>query len=170
MNVLQALGEQVGIEGGLALIAAIVTAGIFGVLALMQYFTRVNIYNILAKVNGIGLISIGSSAAVLYAVQTDSFELVRAFAAPVATLLIVFIAVQADDPSSVIDIYGWLTVDDALRAVIVGGSVVVVWRILIDGASSVSVADYLTGFPIAGIAILVFVTVVAVRNEQSDGG
>jgi hypothetical protein len=166
-TVAQQTAELTGFESGLATIAAITALGLVGLLVLIQTFTTRNIWNYLSRVNGIGVVAIGTSLSVLYAVDTQNTELLRVYGTPIAGLLILVIGIRSERVSGPAGLLEWLTLDDALRSIIVAASATTLYGVFSSGP--VAASDYLAGFPVAGVLILGVIVIIPAKKLQELG-
>ncbi|GGK64518.1 hypothetical protein [Haloarcula sebkhae] len=165
----QQTAELTGLGAGLATIAAITAVGLVLLMAVIQALTKRNIWNYLSRVNGIGVLAIGTAVSVLYAVETQNFELLRVYGTPIAGFLILVIGIKSERVSGYIGLFEWLTLDDALRAIIVAASVPTLAVVVSSGPQNVSISTYLSGFPITGLLILgVIVIIPAKKLKEPD--
>ncbi|KOX92828.1 hypothetical protein AMS69_10240 [Haloarcula rubripromontorii] len=167
--IIQRTGELTDLGSGLATIAAITAAGLVGLLVLLQSYTERNIWNYLSRVDGIGIVAIGTSLSVLYAVGTQNFELLRVYGTPIAGVLILVIGIKSERVSGPAGLLEWLTLDDALRAIIVAASLTTLVGAFRSGPQNVAVAEYLAGFPHSGLLILGVIVVIPAKKLQELG-
>jgi len=166
-TVVQSAADVTGVDDAFITAGSILTALLILVLILIQVYTERNIWDFLARIDGIGLIAVGTSATVLITLSQPEFGLLRVYGALVAGGLVLLVAWRSDDVDTFPEYIWWFSIDGALRLILVGSMLTTGLALVFKGPSGIQTIDYLAGFPIAGIAMLVTVAFFRVDGLEN---
>ncbi|AJF26824.1 hypothetical protein SG26_14360 [Haloarcula sp. CBA1115] len=163
-TVVQGATDATGVDDGFITAGGILTALLVLILILIQHFTERNIWNFLARIDGIGLIAIGTAGTVLVTVSNADFGALRVYGAFVAGGLVLLVAWRSDAVDTVPEYVWWFSIGGALRMILVGSMVTTLITLLTRGPSGIGPISYLSGFPVAGIAMLITVATTRISD------
>ncbi|MEA5387227.1 hypothetical protein VB779_09305 [Haloarculaceae archaeon H-GB11] len=145
---LDGLGEGITVSGVLYVSLVLV------VLILLQWKTERNIFNFLARLDGIGLISIGTALMLVTTLRGVDFQSLRSWGAIVAGVIVLLVAWQSSYVDELPEYLAWFTIDGSLRLVLV--SAMVVSSVLLVTGTETSVMNnvYFMAFPVGGGLLL----------------
>lgn len=157
---IQPTDEAIPATDGIGTIIGAATILLILVLILLQTQTERNLWNFLARMDGIGLLAVGTSLSIVLTIFGRDFQKVRIWGAFLGGTIVLLVAWRSDYVDSLAEYGAWLTVQGALRMVMVVVMGLSALALLFGRA--VTIQTYLGSFPIAGFFILASVALLPV--------